>query len=90
MISEPMVRLTQTVQLSCIEISTISKWGELSLEQTHLGVPSGASKAISEPMVRLAQNVHLSCTDTYTVSKRKEVRFHMTHVTKEFYVVRPK
>ena len=89
MISEPMVRSTQIVQLSCVKISTISKWGELSLEPRHLGVPSGASKAISEPMVRLAQNVHLSCTDTYTVSKRKEVRFHMTHVTKEFHRVRP-
>jgi len=76
-----MVRLTQTMQLSCVKISTISKRGELSLEPSHLGVPSGASKAISEPMVRLAQNVHLSCTDTYTVSKWKEVRFHMTHVT---------
>ena len=81
MIFEPMVRLTQTVQLSYDKISTISKCGELSLEPCHLGVPSGASKAISEPMVRLAQNVHLSCTNTYTVTKRKEVRFHMTHVT---------
>ena len=52
MISEPMVRSTQTVQLSCVKISTIFKWGELSLEPRHLGVPSGASKAISKPMVR--------------------------------------
>ena len=56
----------------------ISKWGELSLEPCHLGVPSGASKAISKPMVRLAQTMHLSCTDTNTVTKWKEVRFHMT------------
>ena len=81
MISEAMVRSTQTVQLSYIKISTISKWGELSLEPRHLGVPSPASKVISEMMVRLAQNVQQSCIDTYTVSKRKEVRFHMTHVT---------
>ena len=80
-----MVHSTQTVQLSCTKISTISKWGELSLEPRHLGVPSGASKAISEQMVRLAQNVLLSCTDPYTVSKQKEVRFHMTHVTKEYH-----
>ena len=52
MISEPMVCSTQTMQLSCVRISTISKWGELSLEPHHLGVPSGASKAISKPMVR--------------------------------------
>ena len=81
MISEPMVHSTQAVQLSCVKISTISKWAELSLESRHLGVPSVASKAISDPMVRLAQNVHRFCTDTYTISKRKEVRFHMTHVT---------
>ena len=89
MISEPIVRLTQTVQLSCVKISTISRWGELSLVPSHLGVPSGASKAISERMVRLAKNVDLSCTDSYTVSKQKKVRFHMTHVTKEFHRVRP-
>jgi len=81
MISEPTVRSTQTVQLSYVKISTISKWGELALEPRHLGVPTGASIAISKPMVRLAQNVHLSCPDTYNVSKWKEVRFHMTHVT---------
>ena len=69
MIFEPMVRSTQTVQVSCVKISMISEWGELSLEPRHLGVPSGASKVISKPMVRLAQNVHLSCTDTYTLSK---------------------
>ena len=70
MISEPMVRSTQIVQLSCIKISTISKWGKLSLEPRHLGVPSGASKAISKPMVRLAQKCapifhrHLHCLQT--------------------------
>ena len=81
MISEPIECSTQTVQLYCVKISTISKWGELSLEPRHLGAPPGASKAISEPMVRLAQNMHLSCTGTYSVSKWKEVRLHMTHVT---------
>ena len=68
---EPMIRSTQTVHLSCVKISTISKRGELSLEPSHLGVPSGASIAISEPMVRLAQNVHLSCTDTYICFQRE-------------------
>jgi hypothetical protein len=90
MISEPMVFLTQTVHLSCVKISTISKWTELSLEPHHQGVPSGASKMIYEPMERLAQTVPLSCNDTNTVSKRKDVRFHMTHVTLEFHRVCPK
>ena len=31
---------------------------EISHDPRHLGIPSGASKAISEPMVRLTQTVH--------------------------------
>ena len=72
MIFEPMVRSTHTVHLSCVKISTICKWTELSLEPRHLGVPLGASKIISKLMVHLAQNLHLSCTDTNTVSKGKK------------------
>ena len=90
MISEPMVRLAQTMHLSCIDTNTVSKRTELSLEPHHLGVPLGASKTIYEPMVHLEQTMHLSCTDSNTVSKRKEVRLHMTHVTYEFYRVRAK
>jgi hypothetical protein len=56
-----MVRSTQTVHLSYVKISTISKQTELSLECRHLGGTSGASKTIFEPMVRLVQTVHLSC-----------------------------
>jgi hypothetical protein len=55
-IFEPMVCSTQTVHLSCIKISTVSKLTELSLKPHHLGAPSGVSKTISEPMERLAQN----------------------------------
>jgi hypothetical protein len=80
-ISEPMVCSTQTVHLSCIMTTTISKWIELSLEPHHLGVPSGASKMISEPMVRLPQTVHLSCTNNNIVCKEKGVGYYMTHVT---------
>ena len=32
MISEPVVRLAQTVHLSCVKISTISKWTEMSYD----------------------------------------------------------
>ena len=74
--AEPVVCSTQTVHLSCVKISTVSKWAE-----THrLVVPSGVSKMICKPMVHLAQTMQLFCIDTYTVSKRREVRFHMTHV----------
>jgi hypothetical protein len=76
-----MVLSTQTMHLSWVKISTISKRTELSHEPRHLKVPSGASNTISKPMVRLAQIVHLSCTDTNTIFKWKEVRFHMIHVT---------
>jgi hypothetical protein len=77
MISHSMVRSTQTVHLSCVKISTISKRTELSLERRHLGGPSGTSKTIYKSMICLVQTVHLSCNDTKTVSKWKEVRFHM-------------
>jgi hypothetical protein len=92
MISEPMVRLMETVLLSSIKISIISEkdQNELPLEPRHLVVPSGASKMIYEPVVCLAQTLHLSCTNTNIVSKRKEERFYMTHVTYEFHRVSPK
>jgi hypothetical protein len=69
MMSEPMVRSTQTVHQSCIKISTISKWTKLSLEPHYLGVPLAASKTISEPMVCLAQTFHLFCTETNSLQR---------------------
>ena len=53
MISEPMVRSVQTVHLSCVKISTISKRTENELPPVprHLGVASDASKMIYVPMV---------------------------------------
>jgi hypothetical protein len=90
-ISEPVVCSTQTMQLTCIMVSTISKWTETStIDPCHLGVPSGPSETISEPMVRLAQIMNPSSIDTNTISKRIEMRFHMTHVTLVFYQVCPK
>ena len=85
MISEPMVRSTQTVHLSCVKISTLSKRTELSF---HLSLITYEYHQVrpAEPMVRLAQTVRLS----NTIFKRTEIRFHMTHVTLEFYRVCPK
>ena len=64
MVSEPMVRLAQTVQLTYIKVSIMSKRteNELPAEPRHLGVPSSAYKTISDPMVRSAQTVHLSAS----------------------------
>ena len=69
--SKPMVRLAQTVHLSCTDTNTISKWSETGFHKDprHLGVPSAASKPISEPTVRSAQTVQLYGTNTNTVSK---------------------
>jgi hypothetical protein len=69
------------VHLSCVKISTITKWTELSLEPNHLEVPSGVSNMIFELMVCVAQAMHLSCINSNAISREKEVRFHMTHVT---------
>jgi hypothetical protein len=67
-----MVHSTQTMDLSCIKVSTISKRTELSFHLNH--------GPISEPIVCLAQTVLLSCTDSNTVCKWTKMRFHMTHV----------
>jgi hypothetical protein len=78
-----MVCSAQTVDQSCLVISTISKWTKIKVPfgPCHLGLPSGASKAISKPMVLLVKTVHLSCIGTNTIIKWNKTRFHMTHVT---------
>jgi hypothetical protein len=75
-----MVCLTQTVHLSWIKISTISKRTELSLEPRHRGVPSGASKTISMPMVRSTQTMHQSCVNISTTSKQTELSLEPRHL----------
>jgi hypothetical protein len=71
MIYEPMICLTQTVHLSCVEINTIYKQTKIILHliyaiyEYHMVCP----KAISEPMVHLAQTVHLSCVEINIISK---------------------
>jgi hypothetical protein len=85
-----MVRSIQTVQLSCIKISTISEQTKSSL---HLSLFN-----YEYHRVRLKWFLSLWCIRrkpcTYllpklTVSKRTEARFHMTHIIKELYQVRP-
>jgi hypothetical protein len=55
MISEPMVRLAQTVHLSCTNINTVYKMdrNKTRRDPCHLGVPSSASKMIAKRMVHL-------------------------------------
>jgi hypothetical protein len=70
MISEAMVRLAQTIDLSCTDTYTIfNRWNEILQDPRHLVVPSGAPKMISKPTVRSAQTVHLSWIKISTISK---------------------
>jgi hypothetical protein len=73
MISETMVRSTQTVHLSCIKIDTIPKQteNEHALDLCQQGVPSGALKAILEPMVHSAQTVHIYLASSLVLSPNR-------------------
>jgi hypothetical protein len=74
MIFEPMVRSAQTVHLSCVTISTISKWTEPTF---HLSLVTKdyhwvCLKQFLSLMVHSAQIVHLSYVKTGTFSKQTE------------------
>ena len=80
-IFEPMVRLTQTVHLFYIKISTIPKQAELSLETRHLELPSVRPKRfLSRRHIWHKLYTYLAPTLTQSPNGR-EVRFHMTHIT---------
>ena len=81
MISEPMVRSTQTVDLSSIDTNNVSKQKEARFQMTHVTLELSVSKTISEPMVRSTQTVLLSCVKISTISKRTEMGFHLSLVT---------
>jgi hypothetical protein len=91
MFSEPMVRSTQTLHLSCVKISTISN--ELNQASTWALSPRSTIGCVQNDFWAygmFSTNLHLSCTDSNTSSKLTKMRFHMTHVTLEFHWVRPK
>jgi hypothetical protein len=91
MISVPMVRSAQTMQLSCIKNSAISN--ELSQASTWASSPRSNIGCVQNHFWAygmFSTNMHLSCTDTNTISKWTKTRFHMTHVTLEFHWVHPK
>ena len=82
LISEPMVRLAQTVHLSCVETNTFSKLTKTCLHLTHVTYEFHRvrPKMTSEPIACSAQTVHLSCIETNTISKRTETSLPLTHV----------
>jgi hypothetical protein len=86
MIFEQMVHATQSVHLSCVKISAISKRMEfeLPLEPRYLGVPSGASKMISKHMVRLAQPMHLCCVKISNIPKQNETSIHLSLIIQAY------
>jgi hypothetical protein len=91
MFSEPMVRSTQTLHLTCVKISTISN--ELNQASTWASSPRSTIGCVQNDFLAygmFSTNLHLSCTDTNTISKCTKTRFHMTHITLEFHWVRPK
>ena len=69
-----MVRLAQTVHLSCFETNTFSKLTETSLHLTHVTYEFHrvCPKMTSEPIACSAQTMHLPCVETNTISKRTE------------------
>ena len=80
----------QTVQLSCIKISTISKHTKSSLYMSLFNYEYYRVHLkwfLSLWCIR--RKLHISSTKTNIVSKQTEVRFHMTHIIKELYQVRP-
>jgi hypothetical protein len=92
MIAQPMVRLAQTMHLSCTDTNTVSKWKEVTFHLTHVALEFHRVRPKWLPSLWCIW--HKLCTylasDTNTVFKWKEVIFHMTHVTLEFHRVRPK
>jgi hypothetical protein len=77
--SGPIVRLAQTMQLSCTDTNTISKRTELSF---HLSLVNYEYHRVRPKWFLSLWYVWCKpCTDPDTVSKRTETRFHMAHVT---------
>jgi hypothetical protein len=76
MIYEPMVRLAQTVHLSCTDSDTVSKQTKAGFHMAHVTLEHHRVGPISEPMVRSAQTMHLSCVKISTTFKRTKVSIH--------------
>jgi hypothetical protein len=80
----PIACLAQTVHLSCIEISTISKETEASF---HLTTSSRRSIKCSQKDFCAHGTFGANCAP---IAKRTESSFHLAHITKEVHRVQPK
>ena len=92
MISKPMVRLAQTMHLSCIDTNAClqTERREIPNDPRHIGVPLGPSERISKHMVCLTQTGHLSCIKISTMSEKAKTSLHLSLVTQWYHRLRPK
>jgi hypothetical protein len=81
-ISEPMVRLAQTMHLCCTDTITISKWTETRFHTSYMTEESiGCVQTISELVVLSPQTVQLTCVKISAISKQTETSFQLSLVT---------
>jgi hypothetical protein len=92
MIFGPMVRLTQTVHLSCTDTNTVSKWTETRFHRTHITEELYRVRPhrFFEPMVLSPETMHISCVKISTISKQNETSFQLGLVISEYLWMRPK
>jgi hypothetical protein len=70
-----MVRLAQTVYLSCIDTNTVSKQTKMRFHMTHVTLKYHQVRLISDPVVCSVQTMHLSCVKICNISKQTETSF---------------
>jgi hypothetical protein len=73
-IFKPMVRLAQTMRLSCTNIKTVSKLKEATLHMSHITLEFHRvhPKQFLSLMVHSVQTVHISCIKISTIFKQTE------------------
>jgi hypothetical protein len=89
-ISKPMVRLAQTMQLSCTDTNTVSKQKEVRFHMIHVTVEF--RRVRPKRFLSLWYVPHKLCT--YLTSRLalspNRFSFHLNLVTKEYHRMRPK
>jgi hypothetical protein len=92
MISEPMLRSSQTVHHGCTRL-TLSPNGPKQAFTWPVSPRSPIGSAQNDFWVYWtfsSQTVHISCMEINTISKQSKTSFWLTHITKEVHWVRPK
>ena len=80
MISKPMVRSVQTMQLSRVETNAIPRRTKTSFNLTYKYHP-GVPKAISTPVLHSVQTVHQSFAKINNISRWIETSFLLTNIS---------